>query len=114
MDLFIDKYQRKRVKLVGGLQTAESADGMEELKQKVAALGIACQAMFEILQSNLNVSEAMIFEKMEEIDLRDGKLDGKASAAIIVCPQCGRNTNSSRSNCVYCGATLPVDVETSG
>jgi len=44
---------------------------------------------------------------MEEIDLRDGKSDGKLAPDTVECTGCGRKAKSTRRNCLYCGAELP-------
>ncbi len=106
MDLLIDNYQRRRLSATGGLKPADGTSDLDDLKRKVAALEIAYQAMFELVQSRLDISESAILDKMEEIDLRDGTLDGKTVPAVVLCPQCGRNSSESRSTCVYCGAAL--------
>ena len=108
MNIVLDQFRRRLLKENGGAKTAPVTTEIEDLKRKVSALEIACQAMFEIMESRLDVSEKAIIEKMEEIDRRDGNLDGKTAPAVVICAECGRKTNDARSNCVYCGAALPV------
>ena len=43
---------------------------------------------------------------MGEIDLRDGKADGKMTRSDTDCFQCGRRLGKRRRNCLYCGANL--------
>jgi len=43
--------------------------------------------------------------KIEEIDLRDGKLDGKLHL-INECTQCKRKSAPRHNNCLYCGAKI--------
>lgn len=104
----IDNYQRRRLSASGGLKAADGTSDLDDLKRKVASLEIANQAMFEFLQSRFDIGESDILKKMEEIDLRDGNFDGKPVPAVVLCPQCGRNSSESRSTCVYCGAALSV------
>jgi hypothetical protein len=68
--------------------------------------------MVEIMRDRHGVSEAEFEAKVREIDLRDGRLDGKlrvATPAPRSCPACGRPNGGTRVACLYCSAPLPVD-----
>lgn len=80
---------------------------LEFLEQKVAALSIACHALWELLSVGKGLTQADLERKIEEIDLRDGKLDGKLSLNIQVCSDCGHKLRPRFSYCFYCGAALP-------
>ena len=43
----------------------------------IDTLALSCAAMWELLSEKLGVTEQELLAKIEEIDLRDGKLDGK-------------------------------------
>ena len=73
----------------------------------IDALALSCAAMWELLSERLGVTEQELVAKIEEIDMRDGKLDGKIASAKQQCPGCGRSNNSKRSRCLYCGTNLP-------
>ena len=62
--------------------------------------------MWEIIRDNTGVTEAMLRAKIEEVDLRDGKADGKITRTVMNCPQCGAKTNSKRRHCVMCGEVV--------
>ena len=50
-----------------------------------------------------------MIDKVNEIDLRDGKMDGRETAdAPIVCEQCGRSDSRRHNHCFYCGHVNPV------
>jgi hypothetical protein len=82
---------------------------MEELEQRVDRLGLACQAMWEILRVQFGLSDEQIRAKMTEVDLRDGVADGRISAQVKGCTQCGRPVNTKRARCLYCGQAVPED-----
>ena len=42
-------------------------------------------------------------ELATEIDLRDGKADGKITAHPLRCPSCDRVSSSRHAKCLYCG-----------
>jgi hypothetical protein len=82
------------------------ADEMHSLRQKVEKLSLSCQAMWELIRDNTDLTEEELFVKMTEVDLRDGKLDGRLGQQVLICSNCGRKVSSKRSNCFYCGYML--------
>jgi hypothetical protein len=80
---------------------------VQQLEAQVQTLALACQAMWEILSKQHEVTEADLLHKMSEIDVRDGVLDGKlVMKASTHCPDCGRDVKKIRTNCYWCGAKL--------
>jgi hypothetical protein len=83
------------------------------LQQQVERLTLTTIAMAEILRDCQGVSEEQIEAKVREIDLRDGKLDGKLggkpAASTKACASCGRPNGPRRQACLYCGSVLPED-----
>ncbi|MEO8494248.1 MAG: hypothetical protein ABI614_04205 [Planctomycetota bacterium] len=73
----------------------------------IDTLALSCAAMWELLSERLGVTEQELLAKIEEIDLRDGKLDGKIATAKLDCPACARSNNAKRGRCLYCGTVLP-------
>jgi hypothetical protein len=82
---------------------------IRELKQQVERLSLASLALAEILRDQLGISAEVIAGKMQEIDLRDGKLDGKFQPPAKQCGECGRVSSPMSANCLYCGASLPKE-----
>ena len=83
-----------------------AANDLGTLERHVDRIGLACQAMWELLREHSGITEEDLERKILEVDLRDGKLDGRIGHTIMECPQCGKNTNSKRFNCVMCGAPI--------
>jgi hypothetical protein len=114
MSLFIDLYQQGQI--ASATAKAEHAKTETEilrhqitdLQRKSDALTIACQALWELLRPRMDIDDGALLAKMQEIDLRDGRADGKISTALIPCPRCHRQSNGARKNCLYCGEVLPV------
>ena len=113
MEIFWEMRQQKDI--VGARQDASSAknkaDRMEfelsALSRKVERLSLASQALWELLRDHTDFQEEHILAKMQEIDLRDGKADGRIGQTAVVCPQCGRQGSSVRTGCLYCGTEIP-------
>ncbi len=107
--MFWEFYQQR------GIQNASASASLAEskavnvthsirhLEDKVDSLALTCQAMWEILRARTDVTEEELMSKVNEIDLRDGKADGKMGSAAAPCSQCGRILNKRRNRCLYCG-----------
>ena len=103
MDLLIDLYLHGKITEARNKaeQARDSAKHLrhevDDLKRKADALTITCQALWEILRSRLNINDQTIIQKMQEIDLRDGKLDGRIATKTAKCSRCSRLSNSKRA-----------------
>jgi hypothetical protein len=60
-------------------------------------------AMWSILEEKLGVTEAQLAERVREIDMRDGKLDGRYAPEAMECPKCKRTMSVRHNRCMYCG-----------
>lgn len=108
-----DAFQQKQI---GSVQQRASdahfdakaaLEAIAELEEKVDRLSLVCHALFEELQRATGYSETQLKEKMLEIDLRDGKQDGKLDPlAGRKCPDCGHKITKKRPHCFWCGAKL--------
>lgn len=87
-------------------RAARVADEVSDLKRKVAHLSLVSQALWELLRENTDFTDEHLLHKIEEIDARDGRSDGKMGATLVPCPKCGRQCNSARGSCLYCGASI--------
>lgn len=80
------------------------------LRDEVERLSLLNQAMWELLRERLRLSDDDLEKKAQEVDMRDGKPDGKMSRHPLRCPQCGRVTNSRHKKCLYCGLEFQGDI----
>lgn len=82
-------------------------ESIQQLQQRVDRLSLLCQALFEELQKTSGLTEDRLKERMLEIDMRDGRRDGKLDmTAAGKCPDCGHPITRPRPNCFWCGAKL--------
>jgi len=75
---------------------------------RLARMALGTMALAELRRDRLGVPQADLDAKVEEIDLRDGKLDRKLSSPLPICPGCRRTNSPQRTFCLYCGKRLPV------
>jgi len=89
---------------------ADSADRrLQLLEARFDSLALTCQAQWELLREHTDLSDDQLRLKMQEVDLRDGKQDGRLRPSAIECGDCGRPVNSRRGICIYCGAAMETD-----
>jgi hypothetical protein len=65
------------------------------------------RALWEFLAERTGLTEEQLVEKVNEIDLRDGQLDGKLTKRVRECPSCHRTLYKGHRHCLYCGAEDP-------
>ena len=77
------------------------------LTNQTDAMMVACQAMWEVLRDDAKIGEEKLLKKIEEVDLRDGKKDGKMPKIkdAAHCIKCQR-PNNPHNICLYCGEQL--------
>jgi hypothetical protein len=91
---------------------------VKTLREAIDKLMLINRALWEIIAEDRGLNDEYLTNKVNEIDLRDGKLDGKLVTAIMLCPSCERTLFKGHDKCLYCGAeyttTDPFDkVDTS-
>ena len=84
---------------------------VEALREDVEKLYMVTEALFRLMQNHHGYTQEDLVAKVQEIDMEDGRLDGRRRSdnEVRPCPQCGRPMRTSRSQCYYCGATLEYD-----
>ncbi len=82
----------------------ESQVDATELKARVARLAMICEAMWEILKEKNALPPDLLNLKVAELDLADGKLNGRKANTVVNCMQCNRVLQPGRQTCLYCGA----------
>lgn len=76
------------------------------LEAKMDRLAIITQGLWELLIEKTDLTEKDIEAKIAEIDIRDGRKDGKILGKPTTCPKCTRPTHSRLRSCPYCGTAL--------
>lgn len=71
----------------------------------VEKLFLVTHALWSILKEKHGYSDDDLIKRVTEIDLLDGKLDGKLSRTESRpnCAKCGRKIMGQRDCCMYCG-----------
>ena len=77
---------------------------VKTLREAVDKLMLINRALWEIIAEERGLNDEYLTNKVNEIDLRDGKLNGKLVTAIMLCPSCERTLFKGHDRCLYCGA----------
>ena len=84
----------------------------EIIQCDVEKLFMLTEALWTILKEKHGCTDAELVQRVQEIDLRDGKLDGKVAKVNPDCPKCRRKLMGKRPVCLYCGAEVArVDLQ---
>src|SRR5262245_23860620 len=82
----------------------EVLDQLRDLRREFERLQMICEGMWTILKEKTGATEAQLLAQIEEIDLRDGKLDGRNVKPAVKCANCQRVVSVRTNVCLYCGA----------
>ena len=112
MDLLFEIYQNAKISQSSDLARSARDASQDaqyrviELEQKTEMLLMLNEALWEIIKKSHKLNDEYLIELIREIDLKDGKLDGKvAKSGPRVCAQCGKTIQKKRLTCMYCGET---------
>lgn len=84
---------------------------LKMLESNLAKALMINQALWELLSEKTGLTEDDLNNKLYEIDMRDGKLDGKNQRSEPTkCPNCARPVSPKHAACIYCGQVLSDSV----
>lgn len=122
LDIFWDLFQHKQISNLqhGRISALEKEraqdvkaedidDRLRELERRHEQLKLVTLALWSLLRDHSGLLESDLRKYVEQIDLLDGKRDGKVSHATekATCTGCSRTLLATSSVCVYCGTALP-------
>jgi hypothetical protein len=86
-----------------------AASKADELEVQVNRLTLFAIALAELLAERGSLTEELLMKKVAEIDLRDGRRDGRMQTSLPPqpCPSCDRMLAAYHLQCIYCGAARP-------
>ncbi len=88
----------------------DAATQIEFMKRDIERLLMITEALWRLLQRAHGYTDEELRNLITEIDLRDGKLDGKVKKQEeLLCPACKRPVTVRQSSCIYCGQPLQHD-----
>jgi len=68
------------------------------------------EALWELIRDRHGLTEKDLHDKLYEVDMRDGVLDGKNQRSITKCPNCDHTVSPRHPACIYCGQVIDDSV----
>jgi len=79
---------------------------LEEVQQRLERLSLMTEALWTLLRRRLGLTEQELFEIAHDLDLSDGRLDGRVRRTAAPCVGCGRMVGKRHKKCIYCGTPI--------
>ena len=110
-------YQQAVSKAAGDAARAKSKVGRVErdlraLKANLAKSMMINEALWELIRDKHGLTEKDLQDKLYEVDMRDGVLDGKNQRKAVDCPNCSHAVSPRHPACIYCGQVIDESVFT--
>ena len=87
-------------------KASQAAERVRILEANLAKVLMINEALWEILREKLGLTDEDLNQKLYEIDMRDGVLDGKNQRSVSECPSCHRKVSPHHPACIYCGQII--------
>ena len=78
------------------------------MRQDIEKLYMIVEALWSVVKKSANLKDDDLVELVRQVDLQDGKLDGRnaENLAVRTCASCGKVLLQGQTTCAYCGKTL--------
>ena len=86
----------------------ESSKASDKARRNLEQLYMVVHAMWELLSERVGLTDADLEAKIQEIDLRDGRLDGQDATETTTqtCQKCSRPVAPGQHHCPWCGEPM--------
>lgn len=92
-------------------QAEHAREEAEWIRADIERLLMITEALWQIVREQHGLTDDELFRRVVEIDLRDGRVDGRvAPQPPPPCPHCGRPLPKRRPVCIFCGKPVKTDV----
>jgi hypothetical protein len=108
-DLFWNMHQDARIQSAemaahqSESRTRSVKDDIIGLEERLDRLLLVTQALWSLLRKRTKLTEDDLMNEVTELDLQDGKLDGKVTKPIVRCPKCDSAICHKFNRCLFCG-----------
>jgi hypothetical protein len=109
--LSIERFAQDRERNMAEADASRAAGRAEEahtsmlfMQADIERLLMITEALWNMLKEKHGYTDEDLIQRVQEIDMQDGRLDGKVAAQPpSACPKCGRPATRNRVVCMYCG-----------
>jgi hypothetical protein len=112
LNILYDLHQNAKIgeanaKARAGLRQADRvSDRVDDLEERLDRMALLNLALWSILKEKLDVTDDELEARVQELDIQDGKADGRSQSKIIDCPDCQCPIQQRHRRCLYCGFQL--------
>ena len=93
--------------------TAQRAEQQVKiLEANLAKTMVICEALWELLAARTDLTEQDLYQKILDVDMRDGIQDNKNQRKASKCPNCNRMVSKRHAACLYCGEVIDQSIFT--
>lgn len=82
---------------------------VDDMELRMERAMLANEAMWSLVREKLGLTDVDLAQRINEIDLTDGNLDGKVRKSAVSCPKCQRAIARRFNKCMYCGQMVVQD-----
>ncbi len=82
---------------------------VQMLEDRLERAMLACEAMWMLLRDKTGATDQELADRITDLDLSDGVLDGKVRKSTQACAKCGRALSPRFAKCMYCGQLVARD-----
>lgn len=103
--------QRTASRAASLARSAAVADGtfhtnrIEDTNERIDRLAMIVRALWALLEEQGYTAEQLL-AKLEELDMRDGEIDGQVRRQPVDCPSCQSKVAPSLQTCQFCGTEV--------
>ncbi|MCF7975190.1 MAG: zinc ribbon domain-containing protein [Phycisphaerae bacterium] len=83
---------------------------VKHLEATVAKILMINEALWEIIRDKFDMTDEDFHNKLYEVDMRDGQVDGKNQRKASKCPKCDHMVSSRHPACLYCGQVMDSSI----
>ena len=91
------------------VRSSQRASGLSEvhlLEQRLARLEMITEAMWGLLRDELKLTDQQLQQRVAELDLSDGKANGRVDKGVLRCPKCNKANARRHEFCMWCSELL--------
>ena len=93
--------------------TAQRAEQQVKiLEANLTKTMMICEALWELLAEKTDLTEQELYQKIFDVDMRDGVQDNKNQRKASKCPNCNRMVSRRHAACLYCGEIIDQSIFT--